>query len=184
MKQYNIKQHRTIFTLLLLIITITITACSIRVSPTEPYTPEDAWASTINSVQIPTTYHVNYYSTLTNSGGTKTITASYNIVNENATSCEGVTYSQNCSLSNGNFITMSDIKSYLRNYTTGVYTKYDNITCRYNITNSGDNIMPHKVFVCFDKNIIVSYGGRGGYGGIYTYWYIDGYYPNPELFAN
>jgi len=172
-----------------LTLSILLTGCAYTKERFVSQTPEGAWLSQIESVQSPNTYTVNYYKTFTASGGTRIWNYTYYVRNETVLSCEGLltnsystTYSHPCNVSSETFMTATSIKEALSNYSGWIFKGYGTINCYYNITNpSGD---PMKAFVCFNQdNNIVSYGGRGGYGGAFLLWYINDYYPNPELYS-
>jgi hypothetical protein len=177
------------YVLFFLVITITLTACDNKIQPTGSYNPEDAWTSQLNSIEISNMYNVNYYKTFSSSGGTRMWNYTYTVKNETVISCDGAftnsytdTYRRPCNISADNFITESTIKLALATYNADFFKKYDDTFCYYNITNPTQD--PMKVFVCFNRNHIVSYGGKGGYGGIFMYWYLDGYNPDQELFVD
>ncbi len=165
-----------------------LTACTQTPEPLVPLTPEDAWANQVNSVVIPESYHANYYSTFSSSGGSRTWDNAYDVVNESVISCTGEfrfsghdTYSRPCNISE-RFMLMSDIKSNLAILEMGMIKSYDNMVCYYNISNP--NREPMTLFVCFNKeDTIVAYGGIGGYGGIQTFWHLDGYVPDSEWYS-
>jgi hypothetical protein len=185
MKKYTI----LIFLLVLIALTTCLTACnSNNKQRFVPLTPKDAWLSQLDSIELPNVYRVNYYKTYTSSGGTRIWNYTYAVRNETVVSCDGdlknsytATYSKPCNISEEKFMIASDIQSTLVTYDLGMIKMYGDNICYYNITNpSGDSF---KAFVCINHNNIVSYGGKGGYGGMFVQWYVDGYPPDSELYV-
>ncbi len=174
----------------LLAVLVLLTGCAEKRDMYVPLSPEDAWLSQIDSVQIPTTYTVNYYKTYSSSGGTRIWNYTYYVRDEKVLSCEGAltnsystVYNRPCNVSSETFMTATSIKDALSTYNDWMFKRYGDNNCYYNITNpSGD---PMVAFVCFNsENNIVSYGGKSGYGGMFILWYMNDYYPNSELYSN
>lgn len=149
---------------------------------------KEAWISQIDLATVPDEYVVHYYKTYSSSGGTRVWNYTYYVRNEVVQSCEGgltnsysATYNKPCNVSSEDFMIATDIKDALPTYSTWMFKSYGETTCYYNITNPSKD--PMTVFVCFNKNNIVSYGGKGGYGGIFVLWYMNDYYPDKELYT-
>ncbi|MGV8172376.1 MAG: hypothetical protein ACP5OA_06820 [Candidatus Woesearchaeota archaeon] len=165
-----------------------LTACAPDPEPLVPLTPEQAWINQVNSVVVPYSYHANYYSTFSGSSGSRLWDIAYDVVNETVVSCTGgfmfsgrETYTRSCNVSE-DFVLMSEIKSNLTILEMGIFQRYDKMYCYYNISNPSNS--PMILFVCFNQgHNIVAYGGKGGYGGIQTFWHLDGYLPDSEWYS-
>jgi hypothetical protein len=172
----------------LVILTIFLTACNANNRERfVPITPKDAWLSQLNSIEFPNVYRVNYYKTYTSSGGTRMWNYTYTVRNETIVFCDGelknsytATYSKPCNVSEEGLMTASLIQSTLVTYNIGIIKTYGDTVCYYNMTEpSGESF---KSFVCINNHNIVSYGSKGGYGGMFVQWYVDGYPPEAELY--